>query len=307
MYWNGHEAEREASWVNMRNTGDEMKHRLIPGALLAGLLSAGAVLAEPVAMVTEASGGVSAVSGGKSKKIPLLAYLEPGTIIQLDANARLSITLFAKPVEYRFTGPAKLTVEEGRIAAVEGKTETQPVSLEKTSAAKKFTAAQRESVAQAAYEMRAGRPGLRLDDPVDTRLTGDDLVFTWDGPRPANGYQLSLYDSRRQLLCRESSSASSWTPPAGLLKAGGTYEWEIRAPLESGEVLTARGSFSVASSADARIVRTQRPPAGATFSERVLYAVFLEEKGFKYEARRIWRELARERPDDAVAKEHSIR
>lgn len=284
-----------------------MKHQMISGALLAGLLSAGVAAAEPVAMVTDAGGGVFAVVDGKNKKIPLLAYLEPGTVIQLDAHAHVSITLFAKPVEYRFTGPAKLKVEEGRVLANDGKADARPISLEKTSAAKKFTVAQRESVAQAAYEMRAGRPGLRLDDPVDTRLIGDDLVFNWDGPRPTDGYQLNLYDGSKQLLHQASVTANSWTPSVGLLKAGNVYEWEIRATLENGEVLTARGSFSVADSAEAKAVLAQRPQAGASFSDRVLYAVFLEGAGFKYDARRIWKELARERPDSAVAKEHSIR
>lgn len=284
-----------------------MGSRMIFGALLAGLWSAGMAWAEPVAMVTDAGGGVYSVSDGKNKKVPLLAYLEPGTVIRLDERAHVSITLFARPLEYRFTGPAKLTVEEGRILAHEGSAEAHPVSLEKTSAARKFTAAQRESVTQAAYEMRAGRPGLRLDDPVDTRLLGEGSVFGWDGPRPAEGYRLSVYDGRKQLLHQENLAANSWMPPAGLLQAGGAYEWEVRATLENGEVLTARGSFSVADSAEAAAVRAQRPQAGASFSDRVLYAVLLEEKGFRYDARRIWGELARERPDDAVAKERSTR
>jgi len=250
---------------------------------------------------------VYAVSDGKSKKIPLLAYLEPGTAIQLDDHARLSITLFARAVEYRFTGPAQLTVEASRVVAREGKAEAQAVSLEKTSAARKFTVAQRESVTQAAYEMRAVRPGLRLGDPVDTRVIGDTPVFGWEGPHPAGGYRLSLYGKDGQIVHQATLDANSWTPSAGMLKAGNAYEWEVRAALENGEVLTARGSFSVAGGAETTAIRAQRPQAGAPFSERVLYAVFLEEKGFKYDARRIWRELAKERPDDAVAKEHSIR
>lgn len=284
-----------------------MKLKIIFGAWLAGLLLAGVVLAEPVAMVTDAGGGVFSVSGGQNKKVALLAYLEPGTVIQLDARAHVSITLFAKPVEYRFIGPAKLTVEAGRVFAHEGNADAHPVSLEKTSAARKFTVAQRESVAQAAYEMRAVRPGLRLGDPVDTRLVGDDIAFNWDGPRPIGGYQLSLYDSGKQLLHQASVSTNSWIPSTGLLKAGNAYEWEISATLENREVLTARGSFSMADSVEARAVLAQRPQAGASFSDRVLYAVFLEGKGFGYDARRVWKELASERPDDAVAKERSIR
>lgn len=268
-------------------------------------LSAGAVLAEPVAMVTDISGIVSVA--GTQKKIDLLAYLEPGTTLQVEAGAHLSVTFFSRAVEYRFTGPARLRVETDRIGGVEGKGETRVVSLTQTSSAKKFTAAQREGVAQAAYEMRAARPGLRLNDPVDSRLTGSDLVFSWEGPRPAQGFQLTLFDSRKKVLHRTSLTDSFWTPAEGLLKAGKAYEWEISALTENGEMLTARGGFSVADSTTAKAMRSQRPQVGAAFSERVLYAVFLEENGFKYEARRVWQALAQERPDDAVAKEHSIR
>jgi hypothetical protein len=288
--------------------GEMMKLQVISGLWLAGLLSAGAVLAEPVAMVTDVGGSVSTLENGKARKVALLSYLEPGMTLQLDANANLSVTFFSKPVEYRFAGPAKLTVEQDRILAEDGKAETHAVSLQKTSAAKKFTVAQRESVTQAAFEMRAGRPGLRLDDPVDTSLiNGDALAFSWDGPRPKGGYQLSLYDSHNHLLHQASVSSGSWTPAAGLLKAGNAYEWEIKAALDSGEVLTARGSFSVADNATAKNIRAQIPQAGSSFSDRVLYAVFLENKGFKYDARRLWGELAKEHPDDLVAREHSTR
>lgn len=289
--------------------GWDMKLRAILVLWLAGLLAGGAVLAEPVAMVTDVSGGVSAMEKGKTRKILLLSYLEPDMTLQLDSNAHLTVTFFSKPVEYRFTGPAKLTVEHDRILSGDGKAETHAVSLQKTSAAQKFTVAQRESVAQAAFEMRAGRPGLRLDDPVDTSLIGADaLIFSWDGPRPMGGYQLSLYDNHNQLLHQQASlTSNSWAPSAGLLKADNTYEWEIKAALENGEVLTARGKFGVADSATAQSIQAQSPPAGSAFSDRVLHAVFLEEKGFKYDARRLWKELAKERPDNLVAREHSTR
>ena len=81
----------------------------------------------------------------------------------------------------------------------------------------------------------------------------------------------------------------------------------LRAALESGEVLTARGNFSVADNTTAKSILAQSPQAGSSFSDRVLFAVFLEEKGFKYDARRLWKELAKERPDDLVARDHSTR
>lgn len=66
-------------------------------------------------------------------------------------------------------------------------------------------------------------------------------------------------------------------------------------------------NFSVADNATAKTIQAQSPQAGSSFSERVLYAVFLEGNGFKYDARRLWKELAKERPDDLVAREHSTR
>ncbi|OGS91947.1 MAG: hypothetical protein A2Z95_03475 [Gallionellales bacterium GWA2_60_18] len=256
-------------------------------------------------MVTDIAGGVSIA--GTQKKIELLAYLEPDMTLQIEAGAHLSVTFFASSVEYRFTGPVKIKIQQDRIGSGPGKSEMRVIPLTQASTAKKFTAAQRESVAQAAYEMRAARPGLRLNDPVDSRLTGDDVSFSWEGPRTDKGYDLTLFDSRNNVLYRTSLMGNIWRPAEGLLEAGKLYAWEIRAEIGNGEMLTARAGFSVSDSAAAKAIRSQRPQAGASFSERVLYAIFLEENGFKYDARRIWQELARERPDDAVVKERSIR
>jgi hypothetical protein len=273
---------------------------------LVGLLTSGMVLAEPVAMVTDVSDGVYTIVRDKPEKLVLLSYFEPGTIIRLDKNAHLTATFLSKSVEYRFSGPARLTVEQDRIVTNEGKAETQAVSLQKTRAAKKFTAAQRESVAQAAFEMRVGtRPGLRLDDPVDSRVLGSMPVFNWSGPRSIESYHLKLFDEQRKLVYQTVVSSNSWTPQEGLLKEGSTYEWEIEGALGKGEVLIARARFSLAGRDIASDL--QAPPADAPFSDRVLYAIYLEGNGFNYDARRIWKELVRARPDDMVVREHAIR
>lgn len=284
-----------------------MKTRMGFWMLLGWLLPMGAALAEPVAMVTDVGGGVFLSAGDSQKKVALLDYLEPKTMLRLEANALLSVTFFAKPVEYRFTGPARLVVEQDRVTVSEGAAETRTVSLTKTTSAKKYTAAQREHVAHAAYEMRAGRPGLRLNDPVDTRVMPGEVGFSWDGPQPADGYRLTLYDHRKKRIHQVSLTGNDWTPAASLLKPGRTYEWEVSAVLKTGEELIARGSFSVADAAAARNIRAQGPQTGASFSDRLLYAVFLEEQGFRYDARRVWQELSKERPDDPVVLERSQR
>lgn len=278
-----------------------MKNSLLGAWLLVCAMFAGGALADPVAMVTDVGGEVSISAGRQQRKVALLDYLEPKSVLVLEPQAFLSVTFFAKPVEYRFTGPARLSVEQERIAVLEGAGESKTVSLTKTSAAKKYTAAQREHVAHAAYEMRAARPGLRLGDPVDTQVLGPEVGFSWDGPQPAHGYRLSLYDQRKQLLHQVTLTDNRWLPAAGLLKPGRRYEWQVSAVLDSGEELTARGGFSMAGTDAVRGILAQAPQDGASFSERVLYAVFLEERGYGYDARRVWQALSRERPDDPVA------
>lgn len=284
-----------------------MKKSLLSAWMLACAVFAGSAFADPVAMVTDVGGAVSISTAGQQRKTALLDYLEPKAILVLESHAFLSVTFFAKPVEYRFTGPARLSVEQDRIAVLEGAVEFRTVSLAKTSAAKKYTAAQREHVAHAAYEMRAVRPGLRLGDPVDTQVLSPEISFSWDGPQSAKGHLLSLYDDRKRLLHQVSLTDNRWQPAAGLLKPGQRYEWQVSAVLDSGEELTARGGFSMAETDVAHHILAQAPQDDATFSERVLYAVFLEEHGYGYDARRVWQALSRERPDDPVALERSQR
>ncbi len=275
---------------------------------LAGFLVSAMTWAEPVVMVTDISDGVYTVVNNKQEKVLLLSRMEPGTLIRLEANAHLTVTSLTKMVEYRFVGPARLTVENDRVVTHEGKGDVKSVSLQKISAARKFSVSQRESVTQAAFEMRGSlRPGLRLDDPVDTLVVGDGLVFSWDGPRSIKGYRLQIFGSHGKPIYQTAVNTNSWVPPVDLLKEGETYEWEIEAELGKGERLTARARFNLASSELAKAVKELSPSASASFSDRVLYAIYLENNEFGYDARTIWKSLVKEHPDDMVVREHSIR
>jgi hypothetical protein len=88
-------------------------------------------------------------------------------------------------------------------------------------------------------------------------------------------------------------------PKTAALKHGGKYDWRVSTDDGRALPIAGNGSFQVVDAPTARRVAAARPKPGAAFSERLLFAAMLETEGLANEAQRAWRELAKERPDDA--------
>ncbi len=82
------------------------------------------------------------------------------------------------------------------------------------------------------------------------------------------------------------------------LSPGITYGWEAD-PQEGGDrAELVWGSFELAEPALRREAKRLQPGRGASFSERVVYATWLNQSNLRDEARRYWSALARLRSDD---------
>jgi hypothetical protein len=92
---------------------------------------------------------------------------------------------------------------------------------------------------------------------------------------------------------------NTWQLPAdAALQPGAAYRWEIEAQLKTGDRLKAKGKFEVATQEAVSFADSKRPQANAGFSDQVLFALFLEAEGFNEDAKALWRELAKQHPDD---------
>ena len=69
--------------------------------------------------------------------------------------------------------------------------------------------------------------------------------------------------------------------------------------LANGRRYLSAGDFSIATAELRERVEALRPATGAPVSEPVAYAAWLEQEELKDEARKHWRALAAERPEDA--------
>lgn len=276
--------------------------RKIPGTLLLALLAHLTFVpelraAESVAMITDLTGRATLRSGGAPAPAELLSYLAAGTELKLEAGALATVTFFAKPLEVTLTGPAQATIAKDGATMQSGPSpRIRTLGAAVGSTARKFEPIARERLALAAVVMRAGRPELKLYGPANTKVLTTTPDFAWTEISGAQ-YRLVLAEREGKVLLERDLRQATFKPDEPL-RRGAAYTWRVQAQPVKGEALQAETTFSVASAADARTLTQGRPAAGASFSERVLYAARLEALGFRHDAASAWRALRAERPED---------
>ena len=262
---------------------------------------------EAVAMVTDLSGEATLSDAGSREQLQVLDYLSPGAQIDVHKGGRVVVTFFAGSAELTLTGPASAKVGPDGLQVLSGAPAVaHKLAQDDAVAVRKFSAMQREKLAQATFEMRGARPGLRLIGPIDTRVSSLTPEFEWSAPHEAKTFSFRLMESGKTLRDLETRKSRWRVAAPSLLKYGHAYVWKVQTHLASGEILSASGSFSILGKDKAKAIAAARPPAGADFSARLLYAMKLETLGLKYEARRAWKTLAIERPNAPALHEQAV-
>lgn len=158
-------------------------------------------------------------------------------------------------------------------------------------------------VAQATLVMRS-LPKTNVPSPISpvkTMVISDAPLFRWSAVEGSNGYRLSILKQDGSLHW-DSKTKETQLPleKAHRLVPGEKYTWRVEYFSDGGRTAEASAEFSVAPAATIKQLSALKVDANAPFSRRVLYAALLTEVGAKEEAREIWKELAKEKPDDAV-------
>jgi hypothetical protein len=276
--------------------------------LLSALFCAAFAWAAPVAMVTDLQGAVMLSEAGKARPAALLSYLEPGTSVSVDGGGRLVLTYLSRPVEVTVSGPAEASVGAEVVTVSRGgKPAVRALGAGRADTARNFQPVQRDRLALATVHMRGGiAPKIVLDGPVDTDLYTLTPLLSWTGPSAVASYRLLVSAAGGKTIVERTVAGTSYT--VDTLKRGASYEWLVEGRLPAGDnILSARGRFQVIDAARAKRIARATPGRDANFSERVLYAAQLQSEALAYEARREWRALAAERPEDTTLREWAER
>jgi hypothetical protein len=152
-----------------------------------------------------------------------------------------------------------------------------------------------------AYRMR----GL----PVPTRVVlaspegGSVLLdprprFAWQAPA-ATRFRVTLQPAGGGPGYSATVDGHEWSLPDGAqLEWGKSYAWTVvSVPAAGAEAQTARGSFSLATKAEADELSALKPADADPIEDWVYYAVMLQQRQIRGEARTTWQRIARQRPD----------
>lgn len=261
---------------------------------LAPATAAGPSRARPVALVTDLQGTASRDAGGA---LSILAELPAGSRVSLAGDGRVRIMMLADSRQFDLLGPGAFTIQaDGPQAGGGGRVTPGPA----LASALRDLRLRPARIAQASLALRGDpltRP-LELTWPVGLRLLEPPGHFAWNPAPGATGYNFQLLDGNGRLLHETATAAPRVDAPADLrLDPGGFYAWRVRARLDGGGEASAWAEFGLADAELRQRVEETRASTGADVSDRLLLALFLDQQGLKDEARRVWQELARERPD----------
>jgi hypothetical protein len=263
-----------------------------------------AVHAETAAMATDVVGGVTVSGSAGKSKIAILGEIEAGTRLQLVDAARLVVIYLKSGDEYAMSGPGLIEFRANEPVAISGAAPAKRGNpLGKSGAAVRIKPI---GVAQGAMVMRSARPAARIKllGPIGPRILERVPEFRWQAVEPGLRYQFELEDETGRVLFEVQVEGVAFKLPASIdLKEDAGYTWAVSVRLTDGRRYMNSGNFTIAP-ADVRArVEAMRPASAAPVSERVVFAAWLEQAELKDEARKIWRALVSERPEDARLKE----
>lgn len=255
--------------------------------------------AESVAIVTDLA-GKAAIQG---KSATILTEIEADARVQLDSGARLVAIYLKFGEEYTFAGPAQIqfrATEPQVLSGAKPQKRANPLGKGGQNITIKPV-----GVTQAGFVMRGGRNTARIKLLAlsGTRTLETNPEFRWQEVEPGLKYQFDLTDETGKSLIETQVEGASFRLPASVqLRTGAAYTWEVSARLRDGRRYVSVADFSIAPAELRARADTLRPATGAPVSDRVAFAAWLEQMELRDEARKYWRVLAAERPDDSKLK-----
>jgi hypothetical protein len=248
-------------------------------------------LAQSVAFVTNLKGEV-AIDGNARPLI--LAELGKGQRITVGRDAQMNVMFTASGKEYVLK-PGEYEVREAEIASASG---SPPASRATEWRASNKVLAQVAQTSSASVRMRSlAKPKAdtspKLLFPTEGSVGTLQPVFRWQAADAAPGGELTLLVAGQEKPVRKEKISGQSHRMTAKLQPNTEYTWIVS--MNGAEVGTAQ--FRTMPAAAIREIDKRRPADTAEFSDRVLFALYLQEVGASQEARDAWARLSQERRD----------
>ena len=269
---------------------------LLVGSLL-GLVATRAV-GQGVAIVTDISGRVTGQG-----PVTIMSEIAAESRMRVESDGKLVVIYLNSGDEYTFAGPGQIQFRAAGPQVLSG---AQPQKRASPfGKGGKDVIIKPVAVTQAAFVMRSSRPTARIKllTLSGTKTLDASPEFRWQEIEPGVRYRFELTDDTGGSLHEAEVQRSSFKLPDSVqLREGIGYTWGVSARTPDGRRYVSAGDFTIATPQLRAEANALRPGAGTPVSQRVAFAAWLEQMELKDEARKYWRALAAERPDDARLK-----
>jgi hypothetical protein len=248
--------------------------------------------ADPVAFLSDLKGDV--ILDGQSKPV-FLSELLPGSKLSLAKDATAAVMYVVSGNEFSLKGPGDFLVGKAAVNAAKG---AAPVKRVSSLRANPAILVQTSRSATASLRMRGLPAGPNPEKarggpiyPVNAKVSTFQPTMRWSGEAKEAGFTVVIASLDGKEVFRGHSRSTALKLPVKLAP-GVRYAWTVSAGDERlGEALFETMPVSAMQSAD------KARGAARNFSDRVLVAMYLQDLGATHDARELWAELARERPD----------
>ena len=260
--------------------------RMLPALFLA---AASAAWGQSVAFITDVKGGVS-VDG--STRPAVLSELASGAHLTLAADGAVTVMYTASGKEFLLKGPGEFDVKATEIAAGGSAKVATRTTEWRTS---NRVLAQVAQTSAASVRMRSMAKPKASDPPpfpTEGNIASLQPTFRWDPAKSAAGDFVLLVDGYDKPVHKGKATAATYRMPTKL-KPDTEYQWRVSAGAD--EVVS--GRFRTLPAEAIKSVEARRPGPKAEFSDRLMFALLLQEMGATQEARDLWSSLSHERSD----------
>lgn len=256
---------------------------------LALALAWGCAFAQPVAVVTDVQ-GPAALANAAGAPVAILQSLSAGDRVRLAAGARVALLYYADGAQFDARGPGEIAVETQRPQVSSG-----AVVQARVAAGASAMRLKPGGLVQGAVVMR--NLGLRVVAP-DPQVLSTRPDLGWTDSRTGTVYDVAVIDASGARVFEQTTQArATQVSGANALVPGRSYALQVTARIGGEVVQVARAEFRVAPEELQAQARVLAPAADAAVSDRVAYALWLEQNDLRDEARRWWAAAAQSRPE----------
>ncbi len=253
-----------------------------------------------VAMITDMNGISRNIVNKQAQQVDIFSELFAGDQLEIEKHASVTLIYWDNHKVFQIQGPSVVHILKDSIQHVSGhKPKMKKITLLHHARINPAEVAQSGLVMRSAQKNKPiSLLNLRGGKTADKRPT-----FLWKLHQKKDRVRFELVDEDGNMLLVKVLNGERFTLPASVhLKTGTVYSWSVEGRMGNGQVFADWGDFELATASLVAQKNNIQPKAHAGFSQRLLYAAWLQQNGFGDDAHHLWLKLAKERPNSPALK-----